>query len=186
MSEKSKKIKVVYKKIGDLNPYANNPRINDDAVPDVAKSIERFGFLVPIVISKDNTVVAGHTRLKASKTLGLTEVPCIVADDLTEDEIDAFRLTDNQTSSKAGWDFPMLDLEWDRLEERGWDREEFGFVRYEDEPSWAPEEPEPMPEPMGGDGEKLYPVIVNCHSEEDRDMIMEMMEAEGRSCRKMR
>ena len=189
MSDEKKRLKITYRKVSDLNPYKNNPRINDDAVPDVAQSIKRFGFLVPIVIDGNNVVVAGHTRLKASEMLGLTEVPCIVADGLTEDEIAAFRLVDNQTSEKSGWDFPMLNLEWENLESKGWDREDFGFVRYDDEPfgGYSPEEDEdPMPEPMGGDGEKLYPVIVNCHSEDDREMLMELMETEGRSCRKLK
>lgn len=64
-------------------PYENNPRKNDNAVDQVANSIKSFGFKVPIVIDKDNVIVAGHTRLKTAKKLGLETVPCIVADDLS-------------------------------------------------------------------------------------------------------
>ena len=74
-------------KIGDIIPYEKNPRKNDDAVKYVAESIKQFGFKVPIVIDKNNVIIAGHTRYKASKKLGLKEVPCIVADDLTEEQI---------------------------------------------------------------------------------------------------
>ena len=88
-------------KIEELVPYANNPRHNDGAVEAVANSIREFGFKVPIVIDKDNVIVAGHTRLKAAEKLGLEKVPCIVADDLTPEQINAFRLADNKTAELA-------------------------------------------------------------------------------------
>ena len=104
-------LKIENKKIIDLIPYEKNPRKNDNAVDDVAKSIEEFGFKVPIVIDKNNVIVAGHTRYKASKKLGLKEVPCIVADDLNEEQIKAFRLADNKVSEKASWNYELLDEE---------------------------------------------------------------------------
>ena len=104
-------MEIINKKLEELKPYENNPRFNDDAVEYVANSIKEFGFKVPIVIDKNNTIVAGHTRYKASIELGLDEVPCIVADDLTEEQIKAFRLADNKVSEKAEWDFNMLDAE---------------------------------------------------------------------------
>ncbi len=88
----NKKMNIVYKKVKDLIPYENNPRNNDEAVDYVAKSIEEFGFKVPCVVNSDGVVITGHTRLKACKKLGIDEVPCIVADDLTEDQIKAFPL----------------------------------------------------------------------------------------------
>lgn len=98
-------------KIRDLKPYENNPRFNDEAVQYVANSIKQFGFKVPMVIDKNNVIVAGHTRYKASLELGLKEVPCIIADDLNEEQIKAFRLADNKVSEKATWDFELLDEE---------------------------------------------------------------------------
>lgn len=98
-------------KIDDLIPYENNPRINDQAVDAVANSIKEFGFKVPIIIDKNNVIVAGHTRLKAAQKLGLEEVPVIVADDLTEDQIKAFRLVDNKVGELASWDFEKLEIE---------------------------------------------------------------------------
>lgn len=91
-----------------LIPYENNPRNNDKAVDVVAKSIKEFGFKVPIIVDKNNVIVAGHTRLKAAKKLGLKDVPVIVADDLTEDQIKAFRLADNKTGEVATWNDEML------------------------------------------------------------------------------
>lgn len=96
-------MEIVYKKLDDLIPYANNPRFNDEAVEYVANSIKEFGFKVPIVIDKNNEIVAGHTRYKASMELGLKEVPCIVADDLTEEQVKAFRLADNKVSDYSIW-----------------------------------------------------------------------------------
>ena len=118
------KLKIVYKKISDLTPYANNPRLNDGAVDAVAKSIEEFGFKVPIVIDKDGVIVAGHTRLKAAKQLQINEVPCIIADDLSDEELKAFRLADNKVSELAGWDFDKLDAELKNID---FDMSDFGF-----------------------------------------------------------
>ena len=119
-------MEIVNKKLDDLKPYENNPRFNDDAVEYVANSIKEFGFKVPIVIDKNNVIVAGHTRYKASMELGLKEVPCIVADDLSEKQIKAFRLADNKVSEKASWNYDLLDLELDDIKEL--DMEDFGFI----------------------------------------------------------
>lgn len=116
---------IVEKRIEDLRPYENNPRKNDNAVPYVAESIKRYGFKVPIVIDKEGVIVAGHTRYLASIELGLETVPCIVADDLTDEEIKEFRLVDNKTSEFAGWDFDMLESE---LQELDFDADAFGFT----------------------------------------------------------
>ena len=115
---------IEYKNISELQPYADNPRRNDDAVEYVANSIREFGFKVPVIIDKNNVVVAGHTRLKACKKLGITEVPCIVADDLTDEQVKAFRLADNKVGEMADWDFAKLDLELENIE---LDMTEFGF-----------------------------------------------------------
>lgn len=79
---KNERITDSLKNISELNPYKNNPRFNDEAVEAVANSIKQFGFKVPIIIDSSNIIVAGHTRLKAAKQLGMDKVPCIVADDL--------------------------------------------------------------------------------------------------------
>lgn len=119
---------IIEKKVKDLKPYEKNPRKNDDAVQYVANSIKEFGFRVPIVIDSDNTIVCGHTRWKAAKLLKMETVPCVVADDLTEEQIKAFRIADNKVSEMAGWDFPMLDAELAEIEML--DMEDFGFANF--------------------------------------------------------
>ena len=116
---------IVEKKITEIIPYENNPRNNDEAVKYVAESIRQFGFKVPIVIDKDNVIVTGHTRMKAAKQLGYKTVPCIVADDLSEDQIKAFRLADNKVAEYAEWDFDLLIDELVDLAD--FDMEVFGF-----------------------------------------------------------
>ena len=97
--------------LADVHPYARNPRKNDEAVKNVAASIREFGFLVPLVIDANHEIVAGHTRYKAAKSLGMKTVPCVIADELTKDQIKAFRLADNKVGEMAGWDMDLLPLE---------------------------------------------------------------------------
>lgn len=119
---------VVNKSIAEITPYVKNPRKNDKAVEPVMNSIREFGFKVPIVVDKGGTIVAGHTRYRAAIELGMKEVPCIVADDLTDEQIRAFRLADNKVAELAEWDFPMLDDELITIE--GIDMSDFGFTDY--------------------------------------------------------
>ena len=108
-------MEIIYKNIDELIPYDNNPRINDEAVEYVKNSIKEFGFKVPVVIDKDNVIIAGHTRIKASKELGIKDIPCIIADDLTEEQVKAFRLADNKVAEKSMWDYTKLDEELDSI-----------------------------------------------------------------------
>lgn len=117
-------MEIIIKKIGDIIPYENNPRKNDEAVEYVANSIREFGFKNPVIIDKNNVIVAGHTRVKAAERLGIEEIPCIMADDLTEEQVKAFRLADNKVGEIAEWDFEMLDLE---LLDIDMDMTDFGF-----------------------------------------------------------
>ena len=112
--------------IASLREYENNPRNNDSAVDAVAESIREFGFKVPIVIDGNNMIVCGHTRVKAAQKLGMETVPCIIADDLTPEQIKAFRLADNKTGELAGWDFAKLEEELAELD--GFDMSAFGFA----------------------------------------------------------
>lgn len=110
-----KNIDIVYKSIDEIKPYERNARKNDKAVEQVARSIDLFGFKVPIVVTTEGVIIAGHTRFKAAKKRGINKIPCIVADDLSEDEIKAFRLVDNKVAEKASWDFDMLREELEDL-----------------------------------------------------------------------
>ena len=116
---------IIEKNINELYLYDNNPRLNDNAVDYVANSIEQFGFKIPCLITGAGEVICGHTRIKAAMKLGMTEVPCIVADDLSEEQVHAFRLVDNQTASIAEWDFEALDKELSSIMNINMD--DFGF-----------------------------------------------------------
>ena len=113
------------KRLDEIKPYENNPRHNDNAVDAVAASIREFGFKVPLVVDSDGVIVAGHTRYKAAKKLGLQTVPCLVADDLTQEQVKAFRLADNKVGELATWDLDTLKVELDNIGEI--DMSEFGF-----------------------------------------------------------
>lgn len=119
-------MKIVNKKLTDITPYENNPRRNDAAVEFVANSIREFGFKQPIVIDKDGVIVAGHTRYKAAQKLGLDEVPCVMADDLTPEQVKAYRLADNKAGEASQWDFDLLDIELDKITDI--DMSDFGFT----------------------------------------------------------
>lgn len=117
--------------INELKPYKNNPRNNKKAIQKVANSIREFGFKIPIVIDKNNVIVCGHTRLEASKKLGLKEIPCIIADDLTEEQLKAFRIADNKVAEASEWDYELLDIEMDDI--LNIDMEQFGFEFVDEE-----------------------------------------------------
>lgn len=139
---------VVNLKIKDLKPYEKNPRKNDGAVEYVANSIKEFGFKVPIVVDVDNVIVAGHTRYKAAKKLGLKEVPAIVASDLTNEQIKAFRLADNKVAEQTEWDYALLADELDEI--LGIDMEDFGFSFSEEDVEVVEDAPviEPKKDPV--------------------------------------
>lgn len=173
--------------IEDLKAYENNPRNNEQAVSKVAASIEEFGFKVPIIIDRDNVIIAGHTRLLAAKELGLEEVPCIVADDLTPEQVKAFRLADNKVSEYSTWDFEKLNLELEQLQDM--EMADFGFYEVDggedfsnifDEPSQSSEgddvqdQSEDEPEP-----EKIYKVIVRVDSEDEAEEVADLLNENG-------
>ena len=108
-------MQIISKNIEEIKEYENNPRNNDNAVEYVARSIKDFGFKIPIIVDKNNVIVAGHTRYKAAKELNLTEVPCIVADDLTDEQIKAFRLVDNKSAELAEWNLELLNIELENI-----------------------------------------------------------------------
>ena len=139
MSKKTMQIEQVA--INDLIPYENNPRANDGAVEAVANSIREFGFRSPIILDKDGVIIAGHTRAKAAKRLGLDTVPVIRAEDLTPEQVKAFRLADNKVGEIAGWLPELLEAELAELENI--DMSQFGFdvEEPEEEPEIIEDEP---------------------------------------------
>lgn len=135
-----KSLKVVVVPIAKVLPYANNARQNDEAVPAVAKSIQTFGFTNPVLCEKDGTIIAGHTRVKAAQTLGMTEVPVIYFPHLTKKQAAALRLADNKLSELSSWDFDKLDKELAAISEMdgdALDMGELGFPSLDDDPFGA-------------------------------------------------
>lgn len=118
-------MKVENKPIDTIKPYENNPRDNDDAINAVANSIHEFGWQQPIVVDKDNVIIAGHTRYKAAQSLGLKEVPVVVASNLSDQQVKAYRLADNKTAELADWDTKKLDEELQDILDI--DMTDFGF-----------------------------------------------------------
>lgn len=110
-----KELEIKYVDIDSVKPYEKNPRKNDDAVPMVEESIRQYGFRVPIVIDKNNVIVAGHTRYRAARNLGMKSVPCVIADDLSDEQIKAYRIADNKVSDFSLWDNSLLLEELESL-----------------------------------------------------------------------
>jgi ParB-like chromosome segregation protein Spo0J len=110
-----------------IRPYDQNPRINDDAVDAVARSIQEFGFRQPIVVDADGVIICGHTRFKAAQRLGLEQVPVHVAKDLTPAQIKAYRIADNQTASLAEWNYDLLPIELADLQGLDFNLDLLGF-----------------------------------------------------------
>lgn len=163
--------------INALKPYPNNPRKNEHAIEPVANSIREFGFKQPIVVDKDNMIIAGHTRLLAARELGLTEVPVIVADDLTPEQVKAYRLADNKTGELAGWDFEQLDIELGDIADI--DMSNFGFDLDGDETRMDSAD-------MARDDlsyHEQYGVIVMCESEDEQRKTYDDLTARGLKCK---
>ena len=118
-------LKVENKPIDSIKPYENNPRDNDDAINAVANSIHEFGWQQPIVVDKDNVIIAGHTRYKAAQSLGLKQLPVVVASNLSDQQVKAYRLADNKTAELADWDTKKLDEELQDILDI--DMTDFGF-----------------------------------------------------------
>jgi ParB family transcriptional regulator, chromosome partitioning protein len=172
-------MEIINRKVSELIPYERNPRKNDEAVKYVKASIEQFGFKVPIVIDAHGVIVAGHTRLKAAKELGMKEVPCIVADDLNEEQIRAFRVADNKTGEMAEWNIELLNTELLDLE-ANFDMSDFGF-EINPPTGYVPGE-EPGSQSAFNYKEQ-YGVIVICADEGEQEKIYNALSGDGYNCR---
>ena len=168
--------------ISEVRPYEKNPRKNEKAVKYVKESIRQFGFKVPIVIDSNRVIVCGHTRLLAAKSLGMTEVPCIMADDLTDEQVKAFRLADNKVGEFAEWDLDLLGDELDAIADASdIDMGDFGFDLSDEEETEivedeVPEEVEPVCKKV--DVWQLGEHRLMCGDSTDADAVAKLMNGE--------
>ena len=160
-------------KIVDIRPYDRNPRNNDGAVDAVAASIQEFGWQQPIVVDRDGVIIAGHTRYKAAQKLKCKEVPVVVAENLTDEQVKAYRLADNKTGELAGWDFSALEEELAGLAEI--DMQQFGFEPETDEEESAPRAEAAYHENVS--------VVVECENDAEAERVFLHLQSEGYTCR---
>ena len=163
---------IVEKRLDEIRPYENNPRRNDEAVQYVAESIRQFGWKQPIVIDRDGVIIAGHTRYKAAHRLGLTKVPCLIAEDLTPEQVKAYRLADNKVGEIAEWDIDALEKELATIE---FDMSEFGFEIEE-----STEEQSEQKEAKYSDS---ISVVIECEDDEEAERVFNQLQKEGFICR---
>lgn len=175
-------MKVEAKSIDEIKPYENNPRNNDDAVDAVANSIKEFGWQQPIVVDNDGIIVAGHTRYKAAKKLGLKHVPVVQAvhDDgtsLTDEEIKAYRLADNKTNELAAWDDELLEDELVGIDDI--DMADFGFDDFDKE---ANDEADVDSLDLSDNVEEKFQLKVECQDEKSLADLYDRLQKEGYTC----
>lgn len=161
--------------------YARNPRKNDHAVDKIAAAIKEYGFRVPIVAKSDGLVVDGHLRLKAAKKLGLAQVPVILADDMTDAQIKAFRLSVNRVAQEAQWDLDLLKIELQDLDAEGFDLSLTGFEVNELSAMFDPEEEDELPDQQNL--EAVFEVAVECNDETQQETVFNLLTQQGYKCR---
>ena len=167
--------------VPEVRPYEKNPRKNAEAVKYVKASIEKFGFKQPIIVDSNRVIIAGHTRLEAAKSLGMAEVPCIVADDLTDAQVKALRLADNKVAEFSEWEMNLLGEELGELAEiSDIDMGDFGF---DDNLDKIGDEKENGTEEKGVNLSETFQIIVECENEIEQQEIFETLSGEGYKCR---
>lgn len=143
----------------ELVPYENNPRVNDYAVKKVLESIKEFGFRNPILVDADMVIIAGHTRREASILAGLEKVPYIVADDLTPEQVKAYRIADNKLAELSSWDEETLKEELWGLQEVDFPLEVMGFTEMDLKDLFTEEDEEPVKEKTPKEEKTTLPML---------------------------
>ena len=168
---------IVYKPIKELKPYKKNAKKHPKTqVEQIANSIKEFGFTQPVLIDKDNNVVAGHGRVLGAKKAGLKEVPTLCLDDLTEEQIKAYRLADNKLN-ESDWDFALVDEEIQELLEQDVDMSLFGFDVDEIEE-------EEQKKKVEFEVKKENKIIITCKTKRQTEDLYKRLIEEGYSCTK--
>lgn len=164
-------MKVKNVNIQDVKPYPRNPRNNDDGVDAVANSIKEFGWQQPIVVDKDNVIIVGHTRYKAAKKLGMKQVPVVVADKLTDEQVKAYRLADNKTGELTTWDTDLIDDELNDILDI--DMSNFGFKN---------DEANVDDIDLSDEIEERFELKVECQGENELSQLFDRLSKDGYKC----
>ena len=170
-------MQVVAKSIDDIKPYENNPRNNGDAVDAVANSIKEFGWQQPIVVDIGGVIIAGHTRYKAAQKLGLKTVPVVVAKDLSEEQVKAYRLADNKSGELATWDDELLEDELVGIDDI--DMADFGF---DDSDKEINDEADVDSLDLSDNVEEKFELKVECQDEKSLEDLYDRLQKEGYTC----
>jgi len=157
-------MKIKLQDIGSVQPYEQNPRINDSVVDAVAASLREFGFRQPVVVDAENVIIVGHARYKAAVKMGLPKIPVHVATDLTPEQVVAYRLADNKTGELSEWDFALLEAELEKIADI--DMEMFGFGDFESEGGGPPEETAIK---------SVFQVVVECADEKEQREVFDIL-----------
>lgn len=170
-------MKIEVRSIDDIKPYENNPRNNDDAVDAVANSIKEFGWQQPIVVDIGGVIIAGHTRYKAAQKLGLKTVPVVVAKDLSEEQVKAYRLADNKSGEIATWDDELLEDELVGIDDI--DMADFGF---DDSDKEINDEADVDSLDLSDNVEEKFELKVECQDEKSLEDLYDRLQKEGYTC----
>jgi len=179
----AEKQEVVYKSVKDLIPYANNTRTHDDKqIKQIAASIKEFGFTNPVLIGKDNDIIAGHGRVLAAEKIKIDKVPCIVLDGLSEAQKKAYIIADNKLALNAGWDEELLKIELEGLKELDFDLSLIGFNVDELDIFFCTEEEKEQIDNSSKIKDQ-FQLIIDCENEEELEKVYNELESEGYTCR---
>jgi len=178
-----KKQVITYKKIDDLIPYARNSRTHsEEQVNQLASLIKEFGFRGAILIDGENGIIAGHGRVLACKKLGITDIPTVDGSDMTDAQRKAYVIADNKVALNAGWDYEMLNIEFEQLKDEGFDTDILGFD--EKELQMFDESEGSTSDPVEDDGNKNM-IVVECISEREAEGLFEELKTRGFECKLM-
>lgn len=171
------KMNIVYKNIKELKPYKKNAKKhNKEQVEQIANSIEEFGFTQPVIVDKNNEVVAGHGRILGAKKAGLKQVPTVCLEDLTEEQIKAYRLVDNKLN-ESEWDYNLLDEELNELWDDGiFDMTLFGFEMEE-------QQEKEQKKKVEFEIKEKYEVHIICKDEKQMEQVYNNVKGYGQECK---
>lgn len=173
-------MKIIKKALSDITPYHRNPRNNQNAVEGVANSINEFGWQQPIVVDKEFVIIAGHTRYEAARYLGLKEMPVYVAEGLSKQQCDAYRIADNRTHEDSLWNDELLKLEMLGLKESDYDLTHTGFTDTEIEALMNAELVKV--ENKNVEAQATFSVVVECRNLRDQKKLLKLLAEKGYEC----